>query len=64
MTVDYDANQVQGISIDGVAAYAFSVNDSSILTAIDGERIQFDAARQIWSSDFRGAVSSQGQCKR
>lgn len=64
VAITYDAEGIRSVAIDGVVAYSFSVIDSSVLTAIDGERIQFDATAQTWSSDLRGVVSSQGRCER
>ena len=64
VAIDYDAEGIRSVQIDGVPVYAFSVIDSSVLTAIDGERIQFDATAQTWTSDLRGVVSSRGRCER
>lgn len=62
--IEYDADGVRSLMIDGVAAYSFNLQGSLILTAIDGERIQFDVTAQSWTSDLRGVVSSQGKCER
>ena len=64
VAIDYDADGIRAVAIDGVRVYSFNVIDSSVLTAIDGERIQFDATAQTWTSDLRGVVSSQGRCER
>ena len=64
LAIEYDAEGIRTVAIDGVAVYSFSVIDSSILTAMDGERIQFNAAALTWTSDLRGVVSSQGLCER
>lgn len=64
MDIEYGADGVRSLMIDGVAAYSFSLDGSRILTAIDGERIQFDVSDQTWTSDLRGLVSSQGRCER
>ncbi|MGB4115557.1 MAG: hypothetical protein WBK51_03310 [Polaromonas sp.] len=64
VAIDYDTEGVRTVAIDGVPVYSFSVIDTSVLTAIDGERIQFDATAQTWTSDLRGLVSSQGRCER
>lgn len=64
VAVDYDAEGVRSVAIDGVLVYSFSVIDNSVLTAIDGERVQFDVKKQTWTSDLRGVVSSQGRCER
>lgn len=64
VAVDHDAEGVRSVAIDGVLVYSFSLIDNSVLTAIDGERIQFDVKNQTWTSDLRGVVSSQGRCER
>lgn len=62
--IDYDQRKVTAVRIDGVTAYSFSVAGTTILTAVDNERIQIDAAAQSWQSDFRGQAQSQGHCER
>jgi len=62
--LEFDANGVRTVKIDGVAVYTFNIQGKTILTAVDGERIQFDAEAQTWTSDLRGLVSSQGRCER
>lgn len=62
--IELDAEGVRAVKIDGVAVYTFNVNGTSILTAVDGERIQVDIAALTWSSDLRGMVSSRGNCTR
>ena len=62
--IELDAEGVRAVKIDGVAVYTFNVNGTSILTAVDGERIQVDIAALTWSSDLRGIVSSRGNCTR
>lgn len=64
VAIDYDAEGIRTVAIDGVLVYSFNVIDRSVLTAIDGERIQFDATAQTWTSDLRGLVSSEGRCER
>jgi hypothetical protein len=64
VAIDYGTEEIRSVVIDGVPVYTFNVVDSSVLTAIDGERIQFDAIAQTWTSDLRGLVSSQGRCER
>lgn len=64
VAIDYNSDGIRSVAIDGVPVYSFNVVDSSVLTAIDGERIQFDATAQTWTSDLRGLVSSQGRCER
>jgi hypothetical protein len=53
---------VRTVLIDGVAVYTFNVTGSTLMTAVDGERIQFDVAALTWTSDLRGLVSSSGRC--
>ena len=62
--VEFDANGVRAVQIDGVPVYTFNIQGTTLLTAVDGERIQFDTAAQTWASDLRGLVSSQGRCER
>ena len=62
--IEFDAEGVRSLMIDGVAAYSFNLQGGRILTAIDGERIQFDVTEQTWTSDLRGMVSSQGRCEK
>ena len=64
VAIEYDADGIRSVAIDGVPVYTYSLIDTSVLTAIDGERIQFDAVAQTWTSDLRGVVSSQGRCER
>ena len=64
VAIELDSSGVRSVQIDGVAVYAFTVQGTRVLTAIDSERIQFDAAAQTWTSDLRGIVSSQGRCER
>jgi hypothetical protein len=65
-TVDiaYDQKKVRSVLIDGVPVYTFSVRGTTILTALDNERIQVDVAALSWRSDFRGVASSEGRCER
>ena len=62
--LEFDADGVRAVKIDGVAVYTFNIQGKTILTAVDGERIQFDTEAQTWTSDLRGLVSSQGRCER
>ncbi|MGE0099960.1 MAG: hypothetical protein AB7S86_16595 [Hydrogenophaga sp.] len=64
VTIDYDQQRVRSVQIDGVPVYTFNVRDTVILTSTDNERIQIDTATQVWTSDFRGAATSQGRCER
>ena len=62
--VEFDGKDVRSVQIDGVPVYAFNIQGTTVLTAVDGERIQFDPTIQTWSSDLRGIVSSQGRCDK
>ena len=62
VAIDYDGTVVRSVLIDGVAVYTFTVNGTSVMTAVDGERIQFDVAALTWTSDLRGLVNSAGRC--
>lgn len=62
--IAYDDRRVSAVSIDGVPVHSFAVEGTVILTALDNERIQIDAAGLAWQSDFRGLASSQGRCER
>ena len=64
VTIGYDRQRVRTVQIDGVPVYTFNVRDTVILTSTDNERIQIDTATQTWTSDFRGAATSQGRCLR
>lgn len=64
VSIGYDQQRVRTVQIDGVPVYTFTVRDTVILTSTDNERIQIDTAAQTWSSDFRGAATSQGRCER
>ena len=62
VTVEYDGIDVRAMLIDGVAVYTFSFDGDNLMTAVDGERIQFDVAALTWTSDLRGLVSATGRC--
>lgn len=62
--LEHNGKALTAVRIDGVSVYAFSVNDTLVLTSMDNERIQIDPARQTWHSDFRGLAQSQGRCER
>ena len=64
ISVESDATDVLAIQIDGVPVYTFNAQGTTLMTAVDSERIQFDIAAQTWTSDMRGIVSSQGRCDR
>lgn len=62
--IHFDDRRVRQVEVDGLPVYAFSVRGTTILTALDNERIQIDLAQQSWTSDFRGQASAQGRCER
>ena len=62
--VELNADGVRAVEIDGIPVYTFNIQGTTIMTAVDGERIQFNAADQTWTSDLRGIVSSKGRCQR
>lgn len=62
--IGYDQQRVRSVHIDGVPVYTFSIRGTTILTALDNERIQVDTAAMAWTSDFRGLATSQGRCER
>ena len=62
--IEFDADVVRSLMIDGVTAYSFQLQDARILTAIDGEQIQFNVLDQTWISNLRGMVTSQGRCEK
>lgn len=62
--VGFDQQRVTSVAIDGVPVYSFAIDGTRIVTALDNERIQIDAAAQTWQSDFRGLAHSQGRCER
>lgn len=64
VVVQHDQRRVRSVQIDGVPVYAFTVQDTTILTALDNERVRFDTRAQTWQSDFRGLASGQGRCER
>ena len=62
VTIDFDGATARSVLIDGVAVYTFAVSGTSVMTAVDGERIQFDVAALTWTSDLRGLISATGRC--
>ena len=64
VAIDYDAQRVKAVRIDGVPVYSFAIAGTVILTSLDNERVQIDTAAQTWTSDFRGLASAQGRCER
>lgn len=61
--ITFDDRRVQAVAIDGLPVYSFNVQGTTVLTALDNERIQIDTAALTWSSDFRGQATSQGRCE-
>ena len=62
--ITFDDQRVQSVAIDGLPVYSFNVQGTTVLTALDNERIQIDTAALTWSSDFRGQATAQGRCER
>lgn len=62
--ITFDDRRVQAVAIDGLPVYSFNVQGTTVLTALDNERIQLDLDQQTWSSDFRGLATAQGRCER
>ena len=62
VAVEYQGDAVRSVQIDGVAVHSFMLEGSTLLTGVDGERIQFDVADLSWTSDLRGLVNSSGRC--
>jgi hypothetical protein len=60
----HDGKTITEVRIDGVPVYSFNVHGSRVLTALDNERIAFDAAQLSWQSDWRGVMQSSGRCER
>lgn len=61
--IGYDRHRVTDVRIDDVPVYAFMVDGNLVSTALDNERIQIDAARRTWRSDFRGQAQGEGRCE-
>ena len=62
--IDWDAQRVQALRIDGLTPYSFALLPEGVSTAIDNERIEIDLRALSWRSDFRGQASGQGRCER
>ena len=62
--ITFDDQRVQAVAIDGLPVYSFNVQGTTVLTALDNERIRIDTAALTWSSDFRGQATAQGRCER
>lgn len=62
--ITFDDRRVQAVAIDGLPVYSFNVQGTTVLTALDNERIQLDLDQQTWTSDFRGLATAQGRCER
>lgn len=64
VVVSYDKRRVLGVGIDGVPVYTFAVRETTLLTALDNERVQLDTQSRTWTSDFRGVATGAGRCER
>lgn len=62
--IEHDEQRILNVRIDGVEVFTFAVYGTLVMTGLDNERIQFDTATQIWTSDFRGVATSRGHCER
>ncbi|MEY4757256.1 MAG: hypothetical protein RJA34_2154 [Pseudomonadota bacterium] len=62
VAVDYNRKAVTAVRIDGLAPYAYSVQGTVLLTAIDNERIQLDLGQRVWRSNFRESATGEGRC--
>ena len=62
VAVEYQGDTVRSVQIDDVAVHSFMLEGSTLLTGVDGERIQFDVADLRWTSDMRGLATSSGRC--
>ena len=62
--VTYNRRRVLAVGIDGVPVYTFAVRETTLLTALDNERVQFDTQSLTWRSDFRGLATGAGRCER
>lgn len=60
----HDDQKITEVRIDGVPVYSFNVHGPRVLTALDNERIAFDAEQLSWQSDWRGVMQAQGRCER
>ncbi|MFO6420501.1 hypothetical protein ACLBKS_09890 [Hylemonella sp. W303a] len=60
----HDDKKITEVRIDGVPVYSFNVYGARVLTALDNERIAFDADQLSWQSDWRGVMQAQGRCER
>ncbi|EGI75764.1 hypothetical protein [Hylemonella gracilis] len=60
----HDDKKITEVRIDGVPVYSFNVHGARVLTALDNERIAFDADQLSWQSDWRGVMQAQGRCER
>ena len=62
--IEWDAQRVQAVRIDGLTPYSFALLPEGFSTAIDYERIEVDLRALTWRSDFRGQARGQGRCER
>jgi hypothetical protein len=63
MALRADTRRVLQVRIDGQDAHSFAVQDTLVLTSMDGEHIAFDVATGLWESDFRSAAQGRGRCE-
>ena len=62
--ITFDDQRVRAVTIDGQSVYTFNVQGTTLLTALDNERIRIDTATLSWHSDFRGLATAEGRCER
>lgn len=62
--IEHDTRRVLALRVDGVPVYSYTVDGTTIRTALDNERITFDTGSLGWQSDFRGLAQGQGRCER
>lgn len=60
----HDERRLIDVRVDGVSVYSFRVDGAVVYTALDNERIVFDAQTRRWSSDWRGLFTSAGRCEK
>jgi hypothetical protein len=60
----HDGKKIIEVRIDGVPVYSFNVHGARVLTALDNERITFDADQLSWQSNWRDVMQAQGRCER
>jgi hypothetical protein len=60
----HDDQKITDVRIDDVPVYSFNVHGVRVLTALDNERIVFDAEQLSWHSDWRGVMQANGRCEQ